>query len=151
MDSFTELLTREHRGEFILVVLIILYLILGLKTPQLIANLIDNIVGKVVIILIVIYLFIHANPILAVLTALAAFYLMRNSSTFGISSLQQYAPSEQKKMSQFSVFNQFPYTLEQEIVSKMAPIVRSGSSLTKASYKPLLDNLYDAASLSSSN
>ena len=151
MDSFTELLTREHRGEFILVVLIILYLILGLKTPQLIANLIDNIVGKVVIILIVIYLFVHANPILAVLTALAAFYLMRNSSTFGISSLQQYAPSEQKKMSQFSVFNQFPYTLEQEIVSKMAPIVRSGSSLTKASYKPLLDNLYDAASLSSSN
>jgi len=151
MDSFRELLTREHRGEFILVVLMIIYLILGLKTPQLIANLIDNIVGKVVIILIVIYLFVHANPILAVLTALVAFYLMRNSSTFGISSLQQYAPSEQKKMSQFSVFNQFPYTLEQEIVSKMAPIVRSGSSLTKASYKPLLDNLYDAASLSSSN
>ena len=151
MDSFRELLTREHRGEFILVVLMIVYLILGLKTPQLIANLIDNIVGKVVIILIVIYLFVHANPILAVLTALASFYLMRNSSTFGILSLQQYAPSEQKKMSQFSVFNQFPYTLEQEIVSKMAPIVRSGSSLTKASYKPLLDNLYDAASLSSSN
>jgi len=151
MDSFTELLTREHRGEFILVVLIIIYLILGLKTPQLIANLIDNIVGKVVIILIVIYLFVHANPILAVLAALAAFYLMRNSSAFGISALQQYAPSEQKKMSQFSAFNQFPYTLEQEIVSKMAPIVRSGSSLTKASYKPLLDNLYDAASLSSSN
>jgi hypothetical protein len=30
-------------------------------------------------------------------------------------------------------------------VKKMAPIVQSGSSMTKASYKPLLDNLYDAS------
>jgi hypothetical protein len=48
-------------------------------------------------------------------------------------------------MSQFSAFNQFPYTLEQEVVKKMAPIVRSGSTLSKPSYKPLLDNLYDAS------
>jgi hypothetical protein len=33
----------------------------------------------------------------------------------------------------------------------MAPIVRSGSSLTSASYKPLLDNTYDATPLSGSN
>jgi len=50
-------------------------------------------------------------------------------------------------MSQFTAFNQFPYTLEQEVVAKMAPIVRSGSSLTSASYKPLLDKLYDASPL----
>jgi ABC-type multidrug transport system fused ATPase/permease subunit len=148
MDSFKELFKKEHKGEFILIVLMIIYLILGLKTPDLIANLIDNLVGKVVIILIVIYLFMHANPILAVLAALVAFDLIRRSSaTTGISALQKYAPSEEKKMSQFTAFNQFPYTLEQEVVAKMAPIVRSGSSLNKASYKPLLDNLYDAASL----
>lgn len=151
MDSFAELLKKEHRGEFILVILMIIYLIMGLKTPELIANLIDNVVGKVVIVIVVIYLFMHTNPILAVLGALVAFYLIRNSSSTGIASLQQYAPSEQKKMSQFSAFNQFPYTLEQEVVAKMAPIVRSGSSLTQASYKPLLDNLYDAAPLNNSN
>ena len=50
-------------------------------------------------------------------------------------------------MSQFTAFNQFPYTLEQEVVAKMAPIVRSGSSLSSASYKPLLDNLHDASPL----
>ena len=152
MDSFTELLKKEHMGEFILIILMIIYLIMGLKTPELVAILIDNVVGKVVIILVVIYLFMHANPILAVLAALVAFDLMRRSSaTTGISALQQYAPSEQKKMSQFTAFNQFPYTLEQEVVAKMAPIVRSGSSMSPASYKPLLDNLYDAASLNSSN
>ena len=146
MDSFTELLKKEHMGEFILIILMIIYLVMGFRTPELVANMIDNIVGKVVIILVIIYLFMHANPILAVVAALVAFDLMRKSTaTTGLGALQAYAPSEEKKISQFSAFNQFPYTLEQEVVAKMAPIVRSGSSLSAASYKPLLDNLHDAS------
>jgi hypothetical protein len=152
MDSFTELFKKQHTGEFILIIIMIIYLILGFKTPEIIANMVDNIVGKVVIVLIVIYLFIHANPILAVLAALVAFDLMRRSDdTTGLGALSAYAPSEKKKMSQFTAFNQFPYTLEQEVVAKMAPIVRSGSSLSPPSYKPLLDNLYDASPLTGSN
>ena len=152
MDSFRELFKKEHMGEFILVVILIIYLILGMKTPDLIANIVDNVIGKVVIILVVIYLFMHSNPILAVLAAFVAFDLIRRSSaTTGISALQAYAPSEKKKMSQFTAFNQFPYTLEQEVVAKMAPIAHSGSSLNNATYKPLLENLYDAAPVNSSN
>jgi len=157
MDSFTELLKKEHMGEFVLVVLMIIYLILGFNTPSIIAGMVDNLIGKVVIVIIVVYLFMNANPILAVLSALVAFDLMRRSSFssgFGpdsLGSLQSYAPTEQKKMSQFSAFNQFPYTLEQEVVAKMAPIVRSGSSLTGSSYKPLLDNIYDASPINGSN
>lgn len=96
----------------------------------------------------------HANPILAVLAALVAFDLMRRSNNvgnLGLGPLSAYAPSEKKRMSQFTAFNQFPYTLEQEVVAKMAPIVHSGSSLTPPSYKPLLDNLYDASPLTGSN
>jgi hypothetical protein len=152
MDSFTELFKKEHLGEFVLIILMSIYLILGLKTPNLIATMVDNVIGKVVIVLAVIYLFMHANPILAVLAALVAFDLMRRSTdATGLGALAAYAPSEKKKMSQFTAFNQFPYTLEQEVVSKMAPIVRSGSSLTPSSYKPLLDNLHDATSLTGSN
>lgn len=148
MDSFKELFKKEHMGEFILIILMIIYLILGFKTPEIIANLIDNVIGKVVIVLIVVYLFMHANPILAVLTALVAFDLMRRSSdATGLGALSSYAPSEKKKMSQFSAFNQFPYTLEQEVVAKMAPVMKSGSSLNQSSYKPLLDNLHDASPL----
>ena len=148
MDSFTELLKKEHMGEFVLIILMIIYLVMGFRTPELVANIIDNIVGKVVIILIVIYLFMHANPILAVIAALVAFDLMRRSTDITwLGALQAYAPSEEKKMSQFTAFNQFPYTLEQEVVAKMAPIVRSGSSLSAASYKPVLDNLHDASTI----
>jgi hypothetical protein len=152
MNSFTELFKKEHMGELVLVVLMIIYLILGLKTPDVVANMVDTLIGKVVIVIIVLSLFLHTNPILAVLAALVAFDLMRRSSeTTGIDALKAYAPSEKKKMSQFTAFNQFPYTLEQEVVAKMAPIVHSGSSMNSASYKPLLDNLHDASPLMASN
>ena len=152
MDSFSSLFKKEHMGQLILAIVFIIYLILGLKTPEPIAGLVDSLIGKIVIFIIVVYLFIHFNPILAVLALFVAFDLIRRSSlTTGLDALQKYAPSEEKKMSQFSAFNQFPYTLEQEMVKKMAPIVRTGTSLTQASYKPLLDNLHDALQLNGIN
>ena len=94
----------------------------------------------------------YANPILAVLSVFVAFDLIRRSSlATGLDALQKYAPSEEKKSSQFTAFNQFPYTLEQEVVAKMAPIAKSGYSISQASYKPVLENLYDAAPLTGSS
>jgi hypothetical protein len=152
MESFSSLFKKEHMGELVLVILLIIYLILGFKTPEPVANLVDTVVGKIVIFLVVVYLFMHANPILAVLALLVGFDLIRRSSmATGIDALQRFAPSEEKKSSQFTAFNQFPYTLEQEVVAKMAPVMKSGSSLSQASYKPLLDNLYDASPLNGSN
>jgi len=146
MESFSSLFKKQHMGELVLVFLLIVYLILGFKTPEPIASIVDSLIGKIVIFIIVIYLFMYFNPILAVLSLFVAFDLIRRSSiTTGFDALKRYAPSEQKKMSQFTAYNQFPYTLEQEVVAKMAPIMKSGTSLTKASYKPLLDNLYDAS------
>jgi hypothetical protein len=152
MESFSSLLKKEHMGELVLVVLFIIYLIMGLKTPEPVAGLVDTLAGKIAIFIIIIYLFMHANPILAILALFVGFDLIRRSSmATGIDALQRFAPSEEKKSSQFSAFNQFPYTLEQEVVAKMAPVMKSGSSLSQASYKPLLDNLYDASPLNGSN
>ena len=152
MESLSSLFKKQHIGELVLAILFIIYLILGLKTPEPIANLIDSLVGKIVIFIIVVYLFNYSNPILAVLSLFVAFDLIRRSSAAtGIDALQKYAPSEEKRTSQFTAFNQFPYTLEQEIVAKMAPIAKNGSSILPASYKPLLDNLHDASPLNGSN
>lgn len=152
MDSFSSLFKKEHMGELILVILFIIYLIMGYKTPEPVASLVDSLGGKIVLFIIVIYLFMHCNPILAVLALFVAFDLIRRSSVAtGIDALKRYAPSEEKKSSQFTAFNQFPYTLEQEVVKKMAPIIQSSSSLSPPSYKPLLENLYDASPLNGSN
>ena len=146
------LFKKDKISELILVILFIIYLLMGYKTPEPIANLVDTLVGKLVIVFIVIYMFVKTNPILAVLALFVGFDLIRRSSSVtGIDALQKYAPTEEKKISQFTAYNQFPYTLEQEIVKKMAPIVQSGSSLIKPSYSPLLEDLHDASHLTDDN
>ena len=133
-------------SQLLLIILFIIYLIMGYKTPEPIANIVDTLIGKIIIFIIVIMLFMHANPILAVISLFVAFDLLRRSSeSTGIDALKRYLPTEEKKSSQFTAFNQYPYTLEQEVVKKMAPIVQSGSSLSKASYMPVLENLHDAS------
>ena len=148
MEGFSELFKKENMSQLLLTILFMIYLIMGYKTPEPVANVVDSLVGKIVIFITVITLFMHANPILAVLSLFVAFDLIRRSSAAtGIDALKKYLPTEEKKSSQFTAFNQFPYTLEQEVVKKMAPIVQSGSSLSKPSYKPLLENLHDASTI----
>jgi len=146
MEEFSSLFKKQHIGELLISILFIIYLIMGYKTPEPVANAIDTIVGKIVILMLVAYLFMHSNTILAVLGLFVAFDLIRRASmTTGIDALRQYEPTEQKKSSQFTALNQFPYTLEQEVVKKMAPIVQGGSSMSKASYSPILEDLHDAS------
>lgn len=148
MNSFSELFKKEHMGQLILVILFIIYLIMGYPTPQPIATIVDTILGKIAIFIIVVYLFMHSNPILAVLALFVGFDLIRRSSvSTGTDAIAKYAPCEDKKSEQFTAFNQFPYTLEQEVVKKMAPIIQNGTTLTKPTYKPVLDNTYDATPL----
>lgn len=152
MDSFSSLFKKENMGELLLSIIFIIYLIMGYKTPEPVANLVDTLIGKILILMGVIYLFSKANPILAILGLFVAFDLVRRSSmATGIDALKKYAPSEATKMSQFSAFNQFPYTLEQEVVSKMAPIVKTGPIFNKPSFHPMIENLHDASPLNSSN
>lgn len=156
MDNLKELFKKDKVGELILCFLFIIYLIMGYKTPEPIAVIIDSIGGKIILLIIVILLFIHANPILAVLSLFVGFVLVRNSSMVtGTDAIKKFLPSETKKGCEMSAYNftpqnQFPYTLEQEVVQKMAPI-SVGGSVNNATYKPLLENLHDAASLNNIN
>jgi hypothetical protein len=146
MNNFSNLFKKENIGELILGILFIIYLIMGYTTPEPLAGMLDSLVGKIVIFIVVIFMFMYTNPVLAVLSLFVAFDLIRRSSYATNSGIaKKYYPSEKNKMSQFTALNQFPYTLEQEVVKKMAPIIQSGAVLTKASYKPLLENLYDAS------
>jgi hypothetical protein len=152
MNSFSSLFKKEHMSELILAVLLIIYLIMGSKTPQPVAIIVNSLIGKVILFFIVVYMFLYSNPILAVLFLFVVFDLIsRSNYTIKTNTLKSYLPSEEKKSSQFTAFRQFPYTLEQEVVKKMAPIVQNGSTLSKPSYKPIMNNLYDASPINSSN
>lgn len=138
----------KNTGQNVLLVLFVIYLVAGYNMPEPIANFINTLVGKFVLVSMVVYLFINTNIILTIAGILVVVDMIRRSSLVtGMDALQRFMPTEEKKMSQFSAFNQFPYTLEQEVVKKMAPIVQTGYSFIPASYSPVLVDLHDASSL----
>ena len=151
MKNIVKALKKQEPAEIVLGILMIIFLLMGYKLPTSISYVADSFLGKIVMLLIVGYMFAYTNPILAVLALLVAVNIMMNESNFSTSQSIQYAPSEENKTSQLTQYNQFPYTLEQEMVKKMAPIMKPGSSISKAEYKPILENTYDATPISSSN
>jgi hypothetical protein len=140
MDFFN----KKFVSQNVLKLLFVIYLILGLNTPKPIAQVIDTLVGKIVVILLAIYLFIYTNPILGVIGFFVAYDLIRRSSVAtGNFGIDNYLPTEETKQAKMSSYNQYPYTLEQEMVKKMVPVVTK--DMTTASYIPMTDDVYDAA------
>ena len=140
MDFFN----KKYVSQNVLTLLFVIYLILGLNTPKPIAQIIDTLVGKIVVILLAIYLFIYTNPILGVIGFFVAYDLIRRSSVAtGNFGIDNYLPTEKTKQAKMSSYNQYPYTLEQEMVKKMVPVVTK--DMTTASYVPMTDDVYDAA------
>jgi hypothetical protein len=148
MEYFNELFERKNMGQLILVGLFITYLLMGSQTPESLANIIDTMPGKIIVILVALFLFAYSNPILGVLGIFVAYRLLQNASmasTLIINpSLDAYYPTEQKVWSPFTPNNQFPYTLEQEMVKEMAP-QKFNLTYDSPSFKPALDDTHDAA------
>ena len=147
MEYLNELLEKRNMSQLVLVVLFIIYLLMGYKTPASVASMIDTTVGKIVVALIALLLFAYSNPILGVLGIFVAYQLVRGASIkTGMAALEEYYPTEEKKWTPFTPAHQFPYTLEQEMVKKMAP-QKFNTNYVKATYKPTLEDTYDAASV----
>jgi hypothetical protein len=136
-----DLFKKQHTGELVLVVLFIIYLIMGYKTPQPVANFISSIPGMVIVVILAIMLLCSCHPILGVIGVVVAFELIRRSNR---DSNDEYIPSEQNKMQELTAYNQFPYTLEQEVVKEMT-VQRFSGVPSQATYKPYLEDNYDAA------
>jgi len=148
MDYFRDLFTKKHMPELFLSALFVLYLVMGFKLTDLVASMIDSTIGKIVVIVIALMLFAYSNPILGILALLVAYQLIKGASVkTGMAALEEYYPTEAKKWTPFTPTNQFPYTLEQEMVKKMAT-QKFNTEYVKAPYRPTLDDTYDAAPLS---
>ena len=147
MNNFNKLLDRGKTGEILLLVLFCIYLIAGYPIPNNIANFIQEPYGKVFVIFVAGLLFLYTNPVLGIIGLFVAVDLIRRSGD-NKEMYKQYVPSEAKKNNQYTAFNQFPYTLEQEMVKIMAPLKNAGTNFTKPSFNPLIENLYDAMPIS---
>jgi hypothetical protein len=60
--------------------------------------------------------------------------------------MTKFLPSENLKGQYLNAFNQFPVTLEEEVVQQMAPL-QSGPPMGHKSFVPVMNNLHDATFL----
>ena len=147
MELLNSLFSKKNIGQLILDILFIIFLLSNFSVPYSLAKIIDTKIAVVIIVVILILLVCYVNPLVSILAVLVAYELMKRSATMvGKTNLEDYYPVQEKKLSPFNSHHQFPYTLEQEVVNKMTKNVFN-STPSKASYKPVVDNTYNAFSL----
>lgn len=146
MEVFKKLLTGMKQHEILLLILLVTYLLFNIRTPMGLARLIsENILAQGVVYLIALWLFMHSNPVIGVLGLITAYQLIqRSKEQAGRKAISKYLPSQDKMNSALNAYNQFPPTLEEEVVATMAPIVRNGP-MGSPSYLPIIDNIGDSA------
>jgi hypothetical protein len=144
--------------EIALFILFVLYLVLPINTPPILAPLIDSPIGMVTIFAVTLYLFLYTNPILGILYIFVAYELLRRSggSIFGAdtgpsgeTAYIEYSPSQEKRNSDLQEMNPVKSTsLEEDVVQKMAPVGHSDqSSYINSDFKPVTGNVHNAFSV----
>jgi hypothetical protein len=142
MDSVFK---SAKRHELLLTVLIILYVVLNVPTPDVIAPYADTPLGNIVVVVIALSLFMHSHAVVGVLGLFAAYvFIRRSSASTGSSAVEAYVPSEKRKSEELTAFNQFPVTLEEQMVSLRAPLADAAVGSGTASFHP---NQIDQTSL----
>ena len=145
MNALMKLLKKE-RNEYIVIALMTSFILFDVKVPGLVANAVDTLVGRVIVIALAASL-LMVHPVLGVVSLIAAYELInRSEKSTGTYQKRQYLPSGANKDKHLTAFNQFPLTLEEELVHKMVPFVQEGSSMP-SSYKPVQDKLHQASQL----
>ena len=140
--------------EIALVILFIIYLVLPIETPQSISPMINSPIGMLGIFIITLYLFLYTNPVLGILYIFVAYELLRRSSQFingnaSNNTYLQYTPSQERRNTDLQQMNPAkPASLEEDIVSNMAPIGRSDpASFVDSTFKPIGENIHNAFSI----
>ena len=134
-------------GQFLLFILFVLYIIFNIQTPEPIASIVDSALGYVIIIGLFALMAVNLHPVVTLVGIFAIYLLFKRSSiSTGSLAMTKFLPTENVKSQYLSAFNQFPVTLEEEVVQQMAPL-QSGPSMGPKSFSPILNDLHDAANV----
>lgn len=136
MDRLLKMLERQKKHHTILALVMVVFILFDISVPDKVANAVDSIVGRLVVLVAVVYLFM-LNPIVGSLAIVAAYVLLKRSeSSTGSFGAQDGLPSETVKNMHLTAYNQFPETLEEEMVDNIPP--HGQAELAPPSFKPLI-------------
>lgn len=145
----------------LLSIFMILFIILDMKIPHNLSVLLDDMLVKSLLIIISIYLFIN-SPIVGAISLIFVLELFRKNMNgsqylpndvnreneiFHQTNIQKEISSSNNLRDKYLMsFNQFPETLEQEVVQKMVPLVNERVN-NRLKYKPVMCDIHQAAKL----
>ena len=160
-------------SEILVVLIFIIYLVLPVSTPKVLSPYIESPLGMFLIFCITVFLFIGANPVLAVLFVFVSYTLLRRSAggilpsastakmakftappnVTGQATYVQYTATDEEKKAEIAQEvaevnppPQQPYTLEEQVISKMAPVGKSETPIfTPSTFKPVSTNIGSAS------
>jgi hypothetical protein len=146
MDSLKKMSMPKMSPRNVGVALLVAFIAFEQDMPIGIARAIDNPAGQIAVFAAAIYLFTKSR-ILGAVALIAAYELVRRAQKkTGRRSAMKFLPGEDKKYRELTIMNQFPVSLEEEVVTNMIPFVED-SSLGQASFKPHLSELHQATHL----
>lgn len=109
--------------------------IMGVRLPLVVAEMLDTIIGKVVLVMLALLLFLR-SPLLGVMAMIAVFELIRRAEhVTGTSQMRLFLPTDEHRGEFYTAMNQFPVTVEEEVIAKMIPRV-SEYPMHIATFKP---------------
>ena len=130
--------------------LFVIYLVLDIYPPELIASYIDTSLGMVGILLTTLYVFMNFNPILGVVFLFVAYEIVRRSARVNNRvPMMLHTPSQAKKDAELAEMNPVASSsLEEDVVHQMAPVGKSSLiSYTMSEYKPVSTDIHNASTL----
>ena len=145
MNKLLKSLLREKHHS-ILAVLMALFIILDVKIPFQMANLIDTIVGKTVII-ILIFALLTFNKFVGVLAIVAGYMLVMRSMNMTGNKNMRYLDNENTKYHKMQNLNvKHNRSVEEDVIDNMLPRV-ANENILSSDFKPIQGNLHDAEKL----
>lgn len=138
---FKSVMKNNH--YLVLTILLSVFIVFDIHVPQALADMIDNPIGKISVAALALCL-LSMNTLLGVIGLVAAYVLIqRSENTTGTRAEKDYLPSEAKKKSVLTAMNQFPVTVEEEVIAKMLPM-NNQVDLSESEFKPVLGDTHNA-------
>ncbi len=138
---FKSVMKNNH--YLVLTILLSVFIVFDIHVPQALADMIDNPIGKISVAALSLCL-LSMNTLLGVIGLVAAYVLIqRSSDTTGTRAEKDYLPSEAKKKSVLNAMNQFPLTVEEEVIAKMLPM-NNQADYSEPEFKPVLGDTHNA-------
>ena len=138
---FKSVMKSNH--HLVLTILLCVFIVFDIQVPNALANMIDNPIGKIAVAALALCL-LSMNTLLGVIGLVAAYVLIqRSADTTGTQAQKDYLPSEAKKSNVLSSMNQFPMTVEEEVIAKMLPM-NNQVDLSQPEFKPVLGDTHNA-------